>query len=252
MKMILPEEKDLHYCTCQYKPKFDSFGNVDLHDLMIQFQNIAGEHVERLGLGEDFKKEKSFYYILCRMKGYFLGSLDENETYTFVTYPTQATSLQLYRYAYILDSKGDPVFYLISLWVLMSQETRRLISSKVFREKIKEVLPDIDQVEPLTHEKLTELNIGDMEFHYFSSYVVDSKDIDVNQHMNNTVYMKIAQSSCILHPISTFEIDFEKECYLNETIALESYSDNNDYYVVGRKNDGILSFIVKFSSKENF
>ena len=69
MKMILPEERDLHFCTCQYKPKFDSFGNVDLHDLMIQFQNIAGEHVERLGLGEDFKKEKSFYYILCRMKG---------------------------------------------------------------------------------------------------------------------------------------------------------------------------------------
>ena len=49
-----------------------------------------------------------------------------------------------------------------------------------------------------------------------------------------------------------YEIDFEKECYLNETIALESYSDSNDYYVVGRKNDGILSFIVKFSSKENF
>ena len=115
-------------------------------------------------------------------------------------------------------------------------------------------IPGVALYGDFDHERtaVAALNIGDMEFHYFSSYVVDSNDIDVNQHMNNTVYMKIAQSSCILHPISTFEIDFEKECYLNETIALESYSDSNDYYVVGRKNDGILSFIVKFSSKENF
>ncbi len=251
-EMILPEKGDLHYCSSEYFPKFDSIGNVDLHDLMIQFQNLAGKHIENLGLGEDFKKENSVFYILCRMKGYFLSEISKEETYTFVTYPIQASSLQLYRYAYILDSKGNPVFYLVSLWVLMDQKTRRLQSAKAFRETLRLVIPDIEDTRPLTDERLVEMDFSDKEFNYQSSYVVTTNDIDSNGHMNNTVYMKIAQEKCILKPVSVFEIDFEKECYLNEMITLESVVDENSYYVIGRKSDGLLSFMVKFSTTEKY
>ncbi len=251
-EMILPDKDDLHYCTSSYVPKFDSVGNVDLHDLMMQFQDLAGKHVENLGLGEDFKNKNSVFYILCRVKGYFLSDIRKEEPYTFVTYPVQASALQLYRYAYILDSNGNPVFYLVSLWVLMDQKTRRLQSAKTFRETLKLVIPDIEETRPLTDERLVEMDFSDKEFHYQSSYLVNENDIDSNQHMNNTVYMRIAQEKCILKPISVFEIDFEKECYLNEMITLESSVYENSYYVIGRKNDGLLSFMAKFSTPEKF
>lgn len=251
-EMILPNKDDLHYCTSSYIPKFDSVGNVDLHDLMLQFQNLAGKHIENLGLGDDFKNKNSIFYILCRVKGYFLSEITDKETYTFVTYPVQASSIQLYRYAYILDSKGKPVFYLLSLWVLMDQKTRRLQSAKAFREILKLAIPDIEETKPLSDERLDEMDFADVEFQYQSSYVVNSDDIDSNQHMNNTVYMRLAQEKCILKPISVFEIDFVKECYLNETINLVNASVENSYYVIGRKNDGLLSFMAKFSTAERF
>lgn len=252
MKMILPMKGDKHFCTTEYQPKMDSVGNVDLCDLLQAFQKIAGEHVENLGLGNDFSEANGFYYILCRIKGYFLARLDPEKTYTFVTYPTKPGTLQLYRYAYLLDPEGKPVFYLLSLWVLINRTTRRLQSSKAFEQKLTEELPDIADIEPLTEEKLFEMDFSEMEFHYDYNYVVASSDIDSNRHMNNTVYMRIAQKHCILSPISVFEIDFEKECFDHETIAIESSADTASYAVMGKKSDGMLSFMVRFQSSEDF
>ncbi len=251
MNMIIPSSTDLHYCTTSYQPKFDSFGNIDIADLLVSFQKIAGDHVEHLGMGAEFSEANGFYYILCRIKGYFLAKLKPEETYTFVTYPTMAGALQLYRYAYLVDSDGNPVFYLLSLWVLMNRETRRLQSAKAFQNKLREMLPDIDDVEPLTDERLYEMDFANQEFHYDSTYVVRSSDIDSNQHMNNTVYMKIAQEKCILSPISVFEIDFEKECYLHDAITVETSLNAISYSVMGKKSDGMLSFMARFFTSDN-
>lgn len=250
MKMPIPNSSDLHYCKTSYRPRFDSFGNVDIADLLVFFQKIASEHVEHLGMGNDFAEANGFYYVLCRIKGYFLSELDAEETYTFVTYPTKAGALQLYRYAYLVDSKGNPVFYLLSLWVLMNRTTRRLQSSKAFQEKLARMLPDIDEVEPLTEERLYEMDFSNQDFHYDSTYVVSSSDIDYNNHMNNTVYMKVAQEKCILSPISVFEIDFEKECYLHDAITVETSLNDVSYSVMGKKSDGLLSFMARFYSSD--
>ena len=72
-------------------------------------------------------------------------------------------------------------------------------------------------------------------------------DIDSNGHMNNTIYIKIAEELIPPVIIKGYEIDFEKECFLNEKITLSLAKSNNQYIVIGEKEDNSLSFKISFS-----
>ena len=243
MNNFRPSEDDLHFQCVPYTPKYNSDGLLDYQDFLLTFQNAAGSHVEKLGLGDKFKDENEFYYILCRLKGHFLSKFEKGKKYTLITYPTQASTLQLYRYAYILDENDNVVFYLISLWVLINQKTRRLQNAKAFKEKIKEVLPDIDDVKPYIDEKLYELDFSNIDFSFCKTYKVTGVDIDSNNHMNNTAYMKIVQYETDTNTTPSFEIDFEKECFIDEQINIYKH----DKSFIGKKADDSISFLVQFT-----
>jgi acyl-ACP thioesterase len=243
-----PDSTDLHFFKREYQPKFLDNGDVDISHLLHVVQDLAGDHVEALGLGEDFKKENQFFYVVMRMKGYFLSSLNKEEKYTIITYPMQASGIQMYRYGYILNKDDEPVFYLSTLWILMDSVNRRIKSTKVFRNKLAEVLPDIDGVEPLTEETLENFSIDEYDFKYVKDYQVIPEDIDSNGHLNNTIYLKMSQPLLGDVKVKTFEIDFEKECFLDEKIALSLARENDSYIIRGDKEDHSLSFKIKINA----
>ncbi len=243
-----PEASDLHYFKREFVPKFLENGVIDIAYLLHEFQNLAGDHVEALGLGEAFKKENQFFYVVMRMKGYFLETFKPEEKYTIITYPLQASGIQMYRYGYILNEEDKPVFYLSTLWILMDSVTRRIKSTRSFKNKIAEVLPDIDEVQPLTEETLDNFPIDEYDFKYQKDYVVVKDDIDSNGHLNNTIYLKMSQPLLNDTKIDNFEIDFEKECFLDEKIKLSMAKDHETYIIRGDKEDDSLSFKIKINS----
>ncbi len=247
MKFKNPESTDLHFFKTIYQPKFFN-GNIDLAHLLHTFQDLSGDHVEALGLGEEFKKLNQFFYVVMRMKGYFLGEINEGETYTMVTYPLQASGIQMYRYGYILNSKDEPVFMLSTLWILMDSVTRRIKSTKVFKNRLAEVLPDIDSVLPLNDETLENFSIDEYDFKSVKDYQVVKEDIDSNGHLNNTIYLKMSQPLLQNERIHNFEIDFEKECFLDEKLILSLAKSGETYIIRGDKEDQSLSFKVKINA----
>lgn len=246
IELFDPEEKDLHYQKIKYHPTFLMNGQIDLKNLIDKFQIIASRHIDKLQMGEEFEKENSFFYVVLRYKGYFLEKLKE-EDYTLITYPVEATALTMYRYAYLLDKNGKCVFYLISLWVMMDRKTRRIKPCKTFSMKLKEKLEDIDSLLPLSEEKLSNFSVDDYQFTYKKDYIVKKEDIDGNGHMNNTVYFGIAQESLHENTISSFELDYERECFLGERLSIFADSRENETILIGKKGDE-LSFKVKFIS----
>ena len=245
MKLPNPIESDLHYCKRDFVPRFES-GQISLRYLAAQCQDIAGEHAEKLGLGEQFKIDNQFLYVVMRYKGYFLSPLTEKK-YTLVTYPTFPGPLQMYRYFYLLDENEEVVFYFISLWIMMDSITRRIKLAKPFKTQILSVLPDLESIAPISDETLSNFDYSEKELVWVNEYQVKKEDIDSNGHMNNTIYFKIAQNVLPTFSFTTFEIDFEKECFENEKIELWMAKEESSIIVVGKKEDSTLSFKIKFN-----
>lgn len=241
MKLLNPEVNDPYYQKMKFRPVFHH-GILDLRNLISTFQNLASEQIERLHLGEEFEKENNCSYVVLRYKGTFLSKLKEEE-YTLVTYPVNATALTMYRYAYLLNEKGDCVFTLTSLWVLMNKSTRKIIPARAFRKRLEEQLPKISMVEPLDEERLDNFSLPDGNWSLLFEYCVKKEDIDSNGHMNNAVYFSLAQK--VSFPFSSFELDYEKECFLGEKISLFSLKDGEEGYLLGKKGEEI-SFKIRY------
>ncbi len=235
MKLLNPEKDNPYYQKTKYKPLFQS-GILDLRDLISQFQHLASEQIERLHLGNEFEEENNCSYVVLRYKGVFLSQLKEEE-YTLVTYPVNATALTMYRYAYLLDEKGECVFTLTSLWVLMGRSTRKIIPAKAFRKRLEEQLPEIETILPLEEGRLENFSLPSGQWNPVCEYVVKSEDIDSNGHMNNAVYFSLAQK--IPFCLSSFELDYEKECFLGEKITISSLKEGKELFIIGRKKDDI-------------
>lgn len=238
----------LNFAYCQkeqYHPRFLSDGNVNLSDLIHQFQNLATKQIESFSLGEKFEKENSLLYVVLRYKGYFLSPLKKEEEYTLYTYPTLPGPLQLYRYAFLLDKENKVVFYLISLWVMMDKEKRRIASAKKFREVLEKSIPDFSLVPPFDEEKLVNFPLDMVPFRKEKEYQVRKEDIDSNGHMNNTIYLKISQPESD-QKLSSFEFDYEKECFENDVLLLSSAHRDKEIIIKGEKEDFALSFKGKY------
>lgn len=245
MKFKITEGLELAYYINDYQLELKN-GKIDLVKLLNAFQNLAISQIESLGMGSEFEKENTFMYVVLRYKGVFLSTL-QNGKYKIVTYPMQASTLQMYRYFALIDDDNNILFYLISLWVMVDSNTRRIKPAKAFKNKLSSVIKGIESISPLSDEKLDNFQIDETKGEFQFKYKIKKKDIDSNMHMNNTVYLSLAFKIVDYIP-KTYEINYEKECFYNETLFIYLYTIENNTYVYGIKEDGSISF--KFSSKK--
>lgn len=243
MNLIKPNIKDKRYCQTSFKPKFNLNNQLDIKHLMNCFQSLASKQIEELGLGNSFEEENSCLYVVLRYKGYFLKQLNDKDEYTMITFPIINSIVQLNRYAYILDNQGDVVFYLISVWVLIDKNTRKIKPCKKFNQELIQTIPEVNNLKPITEEKLQNFPIDDYTFNIYDHYQVKDKDIDGNGHMNNTIYFELVKPK--KRNIHSFEINYENECFLNDDISLYFSENENSEIYKGMKGN-LISFKVKY------
>ena len=245
-KRIRPRLDDPLYQAEEYVPEFLPNGKPDLAKITFFLQNLALDHVKKLGLGEDYQREKSFLYVVCRMRGVFLHPIHPGEKLTGVTYTLTPNLIDMTRYAYLLNEKDEPVFFLTSLWILLDPKTRRIKPARFYRDDLLKILPQVKEKKKIEGTDLSALDFSSLSFGQEEKYVVQPQDIDANKHMNNTAYLRISQNDSSFKNITSYEINFEKECFLNETLSLAKCDNNNEEDILGTKENGELSFKLKF------
>ena len=242
-----PSEGDVRYQKRNYQAKRDSLGRVDLKSLLEVFQNAAGRQIEKLNIGKSFQEKENFLYVVCRVKGRIRRKRKKEESLCLVTYPLSFSSIQSERFCYLLDEDLNPVFSLSSLWVYRDPLTRRRKPVRAAKNRLMTSAPEISELTPLPgFERLNGLDRPDGPYEKVLTHKVSREDIDSNHHRNNTVYLSLAQQVCDLD-FSTFEINFEKECVLGEELSLFILKERNVQLIKGIKEDGTLSFKVRFS-----
>jgi acyl-ACP thioesterase len=245
MNLILPAKSDRRFWCVPYSVgKLDDKGNPNFQKLLMGVQNAISDQLDSLGVGTKTLAANGFLYILCRMKMTILRPLAENEELTLVTYPMRPDKVEMRRETYFLDSQSKPVILIDSLWVFINVKTRRLTFTDYFSNAVnKQDMASLDILELLFPERLFELNFKNEVFDFDFTHTVSQEEIDFNNHMNNTYYVSLAQELA-LKKITGIEINYEKECLLNEKIDVFSFSKPTGLDIIGSKSNQDKAFFV--------
>lgn len=250
MKFDRPNEFEIERLQKTFTLSSNEFkDNISLQELLLHFQELAGKQVDLIGVGNEYIEKTKHIYVLCREKIVFLKDIVINKKYTLVTYPLTPSKLQMQREAYLLDENDEVCLKLDSVWVLIDYVSRRMVrTTDVINAQSK--YPKFETFEPVFESKLEQIekiNIDGLE--PILVHEVDKDDLDSNNHMNNTVYLKLFQKF-INDQIIELEIDYEKECLLGETLKVYEVEEQNTISFIGIKEDGLTSFRAKCLTRQ--
>ncbi len=228
------------------------YSDYDIHDFVFpssfleMFQDIAGNHSERLGCGYETMKAKDLMWILARNRLDILGNPKVAEKLKVTTIVKRPIGLQFERELAIEGTKSGELYVTgLSVWVVSNLKTRRLVRPAGI------AYPDSFPYKETRYQKgllaLPELDNGGMKPY---EYKVGFSDLDHNRHMNNCRYATAlldAISPKEGQRLSFLEIDYEKEVLEGDTLSIFlGKQDDGSYLAKALRSDGKVSFKASF------
>ena len=211
------------------------------------FEDVANQHAEKLGIGFLSMISKHLLWVVMRIRYEVLIQPMANVKYTITTYPSGKNYMEFDRDYIITDEFGNAIIKGQSKWCVMDCIERRLV------KMIDCVTPE-QLGEPLFEGRFLKTDAFEPKFLPDGRYRICDADIDSNRHTNNTVYAKLATELLKNESrnIKFFQINFLKECFLDDTLDLFLQQENeNVYSVLGRFFDKKNSFnaTIEFEQK---
>ena len=148
------------------------------------FQDLAGAHAERLGVGLGAMAEKSLFWLTVRTKIVFLSRPALGETVTLRTWPEKPGALRCNR-SYEIRRGEELLIRGRTEWAVMNTETHALTpAAGLFPAELPFDRP------PACAEPFARIPDKFEGVAPFDTYRVRSTDIDVGGHMNNAAYLR--------------------------------------------------------------
>lgn len=230
-------ENKYYFIDIIFNEKDFEKGNLLPNVLLDKFQTIASMHAQSLGVGFDDMLAKNLLWITMRIKYKILCQPKPNEGLLLFTYPQAKNNVEFDRDYEIKSQDGKTLIIATSKWCLLDATTRRL--ARMTNVDV----PIAQGKESLFCEKFlkTETFIPSGKPNF--SYRVSEKDIDKNDHMNNTVYAKLAFDALEKGVfIKQFQINFLHEAMLGNTLDVFVKKEENNFVIVGTLGDNVISF----------
>ena len=196
----------------------DRDGQLRLITLLNIFQDVADSHANQMGLGYDFCQTKGLAWV---GSNYHIG-IDRlprwHETIKVITWPCEERRLGAIRDFRVEDETGHPIIVAASQWILIDFAKKRPVG-------LRENLPDYQVIPERALEtdfaKLPQPEKEDTT----TEFKVRYDDIDVNNHVNNSVYPLWASESVdpafrLEHVPQELEIAFKKEGHYGERVKI--------------------------------
>ena len=216
-------EKDY---TVQYS-EADQHGFVRTVVLLNYLQSAAGDHAATLGVSVADLLKIGYTWVMSRihlaMESYPRGG----DKVRIVTWPATRETLLTVRDFELFDKHGALIGSATTSWAVLSLKTRRLV-------KLVDVLP-LYQINPVRaiDDAFTPLPTLEKS-EYELRLPVLRGDLDINRHVNNTVYAGWAletipekvDNTCRL---ASIEIGFRAEALYGDTIVASSAKTEDEY-----------------------
>lgn len=201
---------------------------------MRYMQQIAGEHLTSLGHAAEVMNAKDMVFLLNKMCLKVHRMPEIHEELILGTAPTKTKGVKFVR-EIVIDSKdGERLISANSYWPLIQPSTRKVLRPKEFgddlpfqEEAVTKYISDI----PFPKEDIEEEPLYNEEVGY--------SEIDINHHVNNTVY---ADYICDALPyelmskadIDTFVIGFQNEAVIDDIISIKRKEiSSKEFFITG-------------------
>ena len=195
----------------------DCHGQLSVLSIFNFMQETASSHADALGVSIQQLLSENYTWLLARVKITMTSYPVWRDDLTVLTWPSGMQRLFALRDFQFKDQKDSPVGAALSAWLVIDTHKRRPVRIAPFVNRLKplggnHILPGtLDKLQPLvTHE-------GEHKFQ------VRFRDLDINQHVNNTSYVEWILESIPAAVkkeavLSEMEINFLAESFLHDRI----------------------------------
>ncbi|MBR1544722.1 MAG: hypothetical protein IJ638_02140 [Alphaproteobacteria bacterium] len=219
----------------------NEFGSMKLRHLFDCFQELAGDHADKIGVGYEECLKKNCAWV-CAKYHVLIDKLPKFKDKIIIeTYPSKFIGPTGIREFKVTDENGNILVKGVSQWVLIDLvRLRPLIVQNIFdcskielEEGMEIPLDKIGAVETYDFELLKDLRYD---------------DVDVNHHINNAVYISLAEDALFERlgkefDVSEISVDFKKSAVLSDKkVLIKSFVDGNKCDFAITKDDGSVDF----------
>lgn len=210
-KMIKKMEVPMSLC--------DNTSHLSTPGIFSLFMDIASEHGDKIELGMDKLAEKGAKWIITKTKVRIFERPRLLQEVDAITWPEKPGRVRCNRYYMIADGEKHLVEGKTE-WVMLEKETDKLF--RIADAYPHQLIHCEDTLLEEPYAKITDDFAGAKEI---AKYVVNSTDIDMNQHMNNAAYVKVLFSAFSSvqtadMDIKEIEVAFKAQCYEGEELTI--------------------------------
>lgn len=223
-----------------------------LSQLVSRMIHVAGEHATHFGYGIDHLMAHGASWVLSRMSIRFTHPIGV-EPLTITTGVTGWSGISTDRII-TLQQRGELVATAFTKWIAIDVEKRLPlpIDTILNDHAIKATFPDLDL--PEIPRRLIERSITD-SLQTVYCHKVRYSDLDINRHVNSSVWIALAMDALPLEHIVDEEmaeahIRFVKEARLGDELTVKHYAEGAfDYVQIDQAEAVCFQLMIKRVSK---
>lgn len=161
----------------------DVNGFLKLPSFLQMMQELAKDHAEVLGVGSSTLLPQGLGWALAKLRLDIERLPTCGERVCIKTWASKRSKVTTEREFQLADEMGDPVATARTMWILFDLNKRRLERLDTLGDWLR------------TDELASDFNFGDMPLApdksalYTSNFGVRKDDVDMNQHVNNAIYL---------------------------------------------------------------
>lgn len=207
-------------------------------------QDCSNLQSEMLGVGVEHQEETNKAWILSSWQVEVKGEIKNGDNIEVATWPysfNRACGKRNYTIA-MADSPKDYIIEADSMWVLLNIDTGMLAKVEDSDTEKYELEEPLDM--NYSKKKIAKTS----EYERKDEHIVYNYHLDINRHMNNSWYVKIAEEYIEdKSKIKSFRVEYKKSAKLgNKVIPFVAY-ENGRYVVELRNEENEVYAITEFN-----
>lgn len=192
-------------------------GTLTLSRLLYWVQEISGQHSDRLGFSWQQLADRGLFWAVLRHGVQITRLPKEGEQIRLETWPMTTTRTAYPRAVQAFDEAGALLFSVVSLWVLMDRQQRTMVLPGKSGVTVPGIIRGCEAPSPGSLPPVQPAKTA--------LWQVTEQDLDVNNHVNNTVYVDRALTEFPMPAApKSMTVCYLAEVNINQEILLQADS----------------------------
>lgn len=206
-------------------------GRLSIAGAMSMFQYAVTLHTNAMGVGyNDVLNKHGAKWVIAKVRLEIDRFMENGESATVVTWPLKPGIMRFGRCFELLDADRKSCINAYTDWCIIDKDSFEVLRS----DKLGELFPEYLTRRVVKKYSNFSLKLNDSDFVY--KKIIRLSDLDINGHVNNISYIKMAQDcfSCAemrdIH-IKTFEMNYKRQCFEGDALCLYRGTDGQGFYI---------------------